>query len=776
MPYSDNLYSVLDNESDMEPVDAEDPHILSPTDGYFGTAMGTSPNVPHVPNVMVQDPSLERSTAEGKAREAEQERQGNDQVQGLSGSNHGNTSPAPSHAAGVSHPMSPSSASVAATHHSPSSPSRISPPAYTPSPISPSTNSHEFGSASSNYRTFSQAAGTHAIINMGRPEEAQGLLSHQPESMRDHGFGGIGEDMEAPSWRGLIRRTRSRLGKGKGRVVLATLLLLLVTAGLVTSVLSATREKTGRHSPATDKPPTEPDEPRMSYPEVDGDFSWDTGPFCKDAQIHRHTQTYPVDFGTDKQLMVMEKISDDQGRRGWGEVHTQGTVILRRAGPGTPHSAVTLEVTVTDERLPVYSSWDADSGALQITVPHRVEWSPDRPRACVDVKVTVWVPERATLQSLTVDAVHLAINLLDNLSLSVVDGTKLGSTAGAITSASTGAAHDDSDGNDKLIDAYMYPPASFTFHSRIIQVKTTTAPITGIWPLYDYLGLQSTAGDIDVDISPQPADLSNKQPATLSLQSLSGHVAFREPIHAAAATFRLAQALPAPADRRRAALRAEEVLPPREYRVDVSTTSGDIVGAVAFGSEAAFRSTSGTVSVDLLPVLDSSLAGAGVVVALSTASTSGATDVRVLEPMWADAAAAGLGGGGGLGGGYVALGTRPLSSSSSSASSSASIYGEEGTSDDGPRTPLRCLRTTHTSTSADIKVVLPGSWEGDIGLSSLTGLLQVDGEGVKLIKAGSDWPGVNKQLLARKGEQGRGGRTTGKNTSGSVSVSVGTKE
>ncbi|KAJ4306822.1 hypothetical protein N0V88_000193 [Collariella sp. IMI 366227] len=125
--YSDNLYSALDDESDYdEPIgesstqheahhqgpggvnsrldtshdtfadpsadnhasgsgvvdDCEDPHLFSPTDGYFGTASGTSTgtvvpassNVPFVPNVLVEDPSLQRTAAEGKAREAEEER------------------------------------------------------------------------------------------------------------------------------------------------------------------------------------------------------------------------------------------------------------------------------------------------------------------------------------------------------------------------------------------------------------------------------------------------------------------------------------------------------------------------------------------------------------------------------------------------------------------------------------------------------------------------------------------------------------------------------
>jgi hypothetical protein len=508
----------------------------------------------------------------------------------------------------------------------------------------------------------------------------------------------------------------------------------------------------------------------MRYPDVDGDFDWNSGVFCKDDQISRHTQTFTLDFGSDKQLTVVERTADDEGRRGWGEVHTQGAVIFRRAGPDTPDAAVTLEVTVTDDRLPVYSSWNAETGSLEIIVPHRVEWSTDRPRACVNVMINIWVPENAELKHLSVESVHLDIKLLDNLSLSVLGGIKLGSTVGAITSASTGTTSRD----DQLIDAGAAPD-SFTFNSRIIDVRTTAAPIKGIWPLYDYLGLQSTAGNIKVCIDPKPVLEEAPKPATLYLKSLSGDVSFREPIHTAEATFRIGQSLPLPHERRQAELRAATVLPPRDYRVDVHTTSGDITGAAAFSSAAGFKSTSGTISLDLLPVLDSMLAEDGArEVALSTASTSGATDVNVLEPLWVDGGvllASSAGGEGketnkgkGVRGGYVVL----------KAPSASSAGTEDGGGDNEP-TPLRCLHSIHSTTSANIKVVLPGSWEGEISESSLTGLLQVDGEGVKLIKAGSDWPGVNKMLLARKGEKGVGGKTAAKSTSGDVAVYVGRK-
>jgi hypothetical protein len=456
----------------------------------------------------------------------------------------------------------------------------------------------------------------------------------------------------------------------------------------------------------------------MSYPEVDGDFSWDDALFCKDAQIHRPVQTYAVNFGADRDLILQERVADDDGHRGWGEVHVQGAVILRRVGPDTPDSAITLEVTVTDERLNVRTAWDADAGSLRVTVPHRVPWSKDRPRACVHIKITAWIPHDSTLSTLNINAVHLDITLLDNLSLTVEKGTELTSTVGAITAGTTTAG--------------TTTPSQLYFHSRIIDLRTTAAPIHGTWPLYDYLGMQSASGNIKVSIEPKPdADAAVPKPAILYLKTLSGDVEFREPIHAAAGGGSESDG------------GGGDDFPARDYRVDVYTMSGDIRGAVAFSSGAGFKSTSGDIAVEVLPVVDVSLSREGELV---TGSTSGGTEVAVLEALWVD-----------------------IGSRSTSSASAVRKGGEKG------GRPLRSLSSTHKSTSGDIRVRYPVSWEGDVSLASLSGSLRAGGEGLRVIKSGSGWPGVNKVLLARKGEEGAGGRVEGKSTSGDVSFWVGEK-
>ncbi len=327
MPYSDNLYSTLDEDSDFEPigessshhgerglgvtftqspvdtnagfvessgedhaaspaglvdvVDVEDPQLLSPTDGYFtaaddssDTVVPASSSVPYVPNVLVEDPSLRRSTAEGKEREAAQERTRNGQVfsdvDGEDTQAHLSGTAATSRSGPSSaHTWSPPQQSItpsSATYYTPSSPTHITPaatpssytaysprrppshrqhfpflpreapPAYTPSPISP-PSSRVLGDVSSSYNTFPRT--TDAVVNMGNPEETQSLLARQPESMRDPNPNGPGG--ASPVWRNRMNKAREHANRRSCKIVLIAMLLLLVTVGLLPSFLGDTK-------------------------------------------------------------------------------------------------------------------------------------------------------------------------------------------------------------------------------------------------------------------------------------------------------------------------------------------------------------------------------------------------------------------------------------------------------------------------------------------------------------------------------------------------------
>lgn len=324
----------------------------------------------------------------------------------------------------------------------------------------------------------------------------------------------------------------------------------------------------------------------------------------------------------------------------------------------------------------------------------------------------MWVPEEGNLNNLFIGTVQLGVLLLDNLSIEV-STAKFSSTTGKVVAASTGSGTRD----DSLID--VGAPDSFRFRSRFIEAQTASGNINGSWPLYNYLEMQSNSGYVKVNIEPKEQDIDAPGPAILYIHSISGNLEFCEPIRGA-----VSQALAHQAQGM-ADLRAETVLPPRDYRVNVHSVSGNIRGAAAFSSICSFKCTSGMMVLDVLPILDSSLAEK---VTLQTSGTSGNTYLTVLDPLWVER------------GNYIDLAPAARA--------------------------LRNLHSDHSSTSADIRLRFPAIWRGDVSMSAMLGNLRARGEGLRVIQ-GSGWP----ELYARTIEGG-GSKTTVYVVSGNVDFTL----
>lgn len=305
MPYSDNMYSMNDDSDGEEDYASE----LSPSDGQFPTSSSNA--TPHVPNILIPDPTLERTEAEregdSKAREAEQEalliRSRNDNTttdtdfgyDPSESSSQLRQTPAaaatttPAHASLPHHhshevTYTQSSAAQAPARTGPGrawSPSVYSeaPPAYTPSPVSPHTAAsgsgtatnntnnttstptpttattvlNQQGQSSRNYNTF---GGTNRV--MGVPEfEAEGLLGHQhqPESMGGPPDEEAGDNSSnnTPAWsRRVGRRLPGWFGWKYGLLALVVLVLSAATLGGVFS--SSPRRGGGSHGDDVSSP------------------------------------------------------------------------------------------------------------------------------------------------------------------------------------------------------------------------------------------------------------------------------------------------------------------------------------------------------------------------------------------------------------------------------------------------------------------------------------------------------------------------------------------
>jgi hypothetical protein len=309
----------------------------------------------------------------------------------------------------------------------------------------------------------------------------------------------------------------------------------------------------------------------------------------------------------------------------------------------------------------------------------------------------------------------LGVQLLDNLSLTVKTLARLDALAGNIISASSGGKKDGVSSKKEI--PHDTSPDTYAFRPRRVEGCTTSGQISGVWPLSDSLILKSTSGDIRIGIEPQPNwDSSSSEKAELAIRSTSGGVDFR--------THGVTGKTPQ--------------VPNRDYVLDVHTTSGNVHGLAPLSSGATVKSTSGSLKLGLLPVLVSKEAGEddsnSKPVEVSTSSTSGTTSVTIFDALY---------------------------------------FSPSGSSTQ----PLRNIHNQHTSTSGDFHLYLPVSWEGEIVMNTLSGKLGVSGKDVKLIKNGEQWPGFNKEIVARKGDvggdKGEGSRVKVSLTSGSGEVRVG---
>ncbi|KAI0537032.1 hypothetical protein GGR58DRAFT_363392 [Xylaria digitata] len=727
MPYSDDMYS-MNEDSDGE--DYADQ--LSPSDGQFPAS--SSNETPHIPNVFIPDPTLQHRTqseAESKAREADKDRLLNSQSELGRHSVESSfsrsssrleqaariTSGLPSHHhREITYSQSSASRSPSRVFCNRARPPSVyseAPPAYSPSSFSsipPGSTSQQ--DRKRNYNTFA------ANRIMGAPEvEAESLLGHQPESM------GAPVDQESltPAWaRRVRRRLPAWLNWKYGLLALAVLIVLIATLSGIASSSHSHKENDSNTLPAepVDK------EPEAQLPDNSGSPGLPgQGTFCQGEQHRYDDQILSLDFHRPQNLTFKETGYKDPGSMG---VHVGGQVNVRRLTGGDPH--VVVEIVTNDPELRLYTSLDAETQEVKVSVPEAYESSIPGQRPCVEIRGTVWVPEDAELDVLSIRAIHLDILLFDDLSLQIADYAELTSVAGDIKAGV----------NDSVINGgvslenpdYTFIPAkdSWAFDSRIIEIHTTSGSIDGNWPLYDMLGLHTTSGNIKVSITPEEELENYPKSAVLSLSTISGSISATEPVH----------------DLSR--------IPQRDYLVDVKSTAGGVHGALAFSAGATVHSTASNIALDLLPVINIDKINPRNPAQLETVTTSGGTAVRVLEPKFFD-------------GNGKTLETITEASVGQTADNSNGIL------TDAALRVLDSLEATHKSTSGNIGLRYPQSWEGVMSAQTTSGRIITRGKDLKIIKSSGGWPG--SVMEGRKGVPGKKSTIQVRALMGSVDAVIG---
>ncbi|KAH8778509.1 hypothetical protein F5883DRAFT_542096 [Diaporthe sp. PMI_573] len=521
-------------------------------------------------------------------------------------------------------------------------------------------------------------------------------------------------------------------------------------------------------SPISKLPSQDDDGTRLAYPPYDGEMSWAETDLCAKKEIKYPVQTFKVEFSDSRNLSFFQDVKKENPRNG-RDVRVSGEVVIRRAGNGTPGPGITLESVSNDDLIELDLDWDDVEQRLYVLSPLSIPWPSNIPQSpCLQIRSTIWVPPGSILDSLNVESVHLGVKLLDNLSIQLNNFARLASTVGTVVSATDG----EKDPKHVMLEG---PPKSFSLDSRYIEVKTLSNAIAGSWPLYDYLGLETIAGSIRAGVVPKEALKDKPRPAILYVHSTSGPVELHEPVEAAAA------ALAMEAQGTAVGATAQDIIPPRQYGVDLYTMSGTVKGSVAFSHSCKVHTTSGNIDLTLLPVYDKSqIQGGASTSNLQTSTTSGTTVVNVMDALWKDVQT----------GSYVAPPAPPAPAPGTvnvtpiGAEDPYSFLGDKET----PAAPeeeaaapeqqpaavsapaIRVLSSKHTTTSAAIRLNYPATWEGGIDADSLTGKISVSGKGVEIIRRDDEFPGYKEHVVARKGQDGVGGNIKCHTTSGKVSV------
>lgn len=593
-PYSDNLYTSLDSDPEEDHDTTYD--ALSPTDGYF-RSQESSPThaheTPYVPNVMVNDPRLEHRTKE-EAEEAEAARYGTrTHVEGSPWQNRrGIEDDGPSMLADAAQ----ASSSRPLLQRIPSD----APPAYSP----PSPTSPALVQPGTGYQTFTPSSSSFSTPGnniMGPPEETNRLLPRQPESMGGEAGSPATARPGLTRWEAFREEwkdARWRTPRRKLRIVLGAVLILTILISLLGCLFSfGGGESNGKvrlsfHAHETmstlltlAKGPRLPESPIRKPSTSPGDLKWIPSKQCHPLPnpAHAYKSSANLGFISTNNLSIYQKIEDEDKHIPSGRTpHISGNVVLRPVD-GKSAGRMELEALANHKDLSMKVDMNQLEQSLVVRTPRTVEWH-EEGDPCIQLRITVYVPFESTLESLSVEVVHLNIDLLPDLDLKLENEAFLVSVSGYITAPS--ASH-----------------LLYNLDSRKIWVETVSGDIKGVYPLYDLLGLHTASGTIETAVSPQPVSDTDPKPAKLDVASISGDLRVRGVPHGEA--------------------------PARDYVVAFDTTSGTVEADVAISSEGKFRSESADFKLKVWPFLEE-----GQEMTFDTSTRSGTTKLEIFEPTW----------------------------------------------------------------------------------------------------------------------------------------------
>ena len=249
---------------------------------------------------------------------------------------------------------------------------------------------------------------------------------------------------------------------------------------------------------------------------------------------------------------------------------------------------VNLDMYFSDQAMIMGTRFKADDDSVSLYTRSDIALDPDSSKSshCMYLSITVWISPNTSLKHISIQTQFLSVTFHDGLSF---DTDLLEVQA--------------------LFNTISFPPTHSihpTINSREIILGTTSGSITGSFPLYDLLRINTHSGTISIDVVPKNASATSPKPAVLDIHSGSGSISISTPLLTASSPHILT------------------TIPDRDYQSSISADYGSLSLTLIHGTGTTLTTISGSISATLHPVTISSRSD------ISTDSGSGTTRLSVL--------------------------------------------------------------------------------------------------------------------------------------------------
>lgn len=473
--------------------------------------------------------------------------------------------------------------------------------------------------------------------------------------------------------------------------------------------------------PDIPKQPSDSDEPAKLLPPPDSGEA--RHQYCQYATVRQEVAA--IAWPLDRHLHIRQTQYNTNDGSDMSYISTAGEVRLRRMPEDSPYyntgGYVELSIYTSDAAIQVSTRYSIQERLIKFETPRYAKLETPGPH-CISLEFTAWIRDGVEFGQILVETVELVQRVFDGIDVNVSQDAKFKSVTGGIHFPEIDASDPmwskhpkkHSQGADGVVTEPRESgtTSSSNFSSRHIEISTTSGSITGMYPLYDYLGIDSVSGSVSVSIVPKAIDMKAPKPATLEIGTRSGSIKAQVPVNGPAWT-----------------------LPPRRYVTKVISRSGTLLGSYITGSSGIWNTDSGSIKLEVLPMIENGEDAPKST--FHTATLSGSNHVEFLDPIFIPT--------------YRSYEEEQQIDPSNP-------YKPIGENDPylllpNPNTKitseskLHTLMSSHTSKSGSVQVKYPDAWEGIADMKAMSGSINIGGD-VEIIKDGRrDW--VHREVIAQ---------------------------